>query len=170
MQEGCMHGPYTGKPCEECLKETQAMEESSLKLRTRAQELQRQLDDIVCRGSIALNSGCGTCSKCKLELAVQAQTLKHLEICSNQVGPVEDCPVCVSDEELQSPTFTQPKKCYVCGAPAKQTGLKDHQIQELVNELRDSIQAVTKVQCTREIIHRVVVSYLERYDLRIDKH
>ncbi|MCK5603099.1 hypothetical protein KAR91_14545 [Candidatus Pacearchaeota archaeon] len=47
-------------------------------------------------------------------------------------------------------------------------GLKDHEIQEFVNLLRDKLQPLTKVQSLREIIHNVVVPYLEKKDLRVD--
>ncbi len=48
-------------------------------------------------------------------------------------------------------------------------GLKDHEIQELVNLLRDKIQPLTKVQSLRERIHGIIVPYLERKGLRLDK-
>jgi hypothetical protein len=52
-------------------------------------------------------------------------------------------------------------------------GLKDHEIAELTNKIRDDL--VTKLigyslpQCLRTIISQAVVSYLEEKNLRIDK-
>lgn len=48
-------------------------------------------------------------------------------------------------------------------------GLKDHEIQELVNAIRDKIQPLTTVQCLREMISSTVCEYLESKNLRIDK-
>jgi hypothetical protein len=48
-------------------------------------------------------------------------------------------------------------------------GLKDHEIQELVNLLRDRIRPISEHQCLREFVHGVVTGYLERKGLRIDK-
>lgn len=48
-------------------------------------------------------------------------------------------------------------------------GLKDHEMTLLVNAVRDAVQPYTKLQCTREIVSKAVVRYLEANDLRIDK-
>lgn len=49
-------------------------------------------------------------------------------------------------------------------------GLKDHQIAELISEVRVALEARLKdpPQCLREIIHGAVVGYLEPRKLRID--
>ena len=50
-------------------------------------------------------------------------------------------------------------------------GLKDHEVQELINAVRDSVAAKLPncPQCLREIISGAIVPYLESKDLRIDK-
>lgn len=48
-------------------------------------------------------------------------------------------------------------------------GLKDHEIQELVNALRDKLEPLTPVQALREMISSTVCNYLEENELRIDK-
>ncbi len=48
-------------------------------------------------------------------------------------------------------------------------GLKDHEIQELINAVRDATKPMIPHQCLREVIARAVTTYLESKDLRIDK-
>jgi hypothetical protein len=48
-------------------------------------------------------------------------------------------------------------------------GLKDHEIQELVNLLTAKLRPLTKAQCLREMIHNELVPYLESRGLRIDR-
>ena len=57
-------------------------------------------------------------------------------------------------------------KCAHC---KEKHGLKDHEISILVNNLRDKLQPYVKFQCLREQILRVVIEYLEKEGLRIDK-
>ena len=52
---------------------------------------------------------------------------------------------------------------------AEMRGLKDHEIQELVNAVRDEVQPIATAQCLRELISRAVVQYLEGKGLRRDK-
>jgi hypothetical protein len=49
-------------------------------------------------------------------------------------------------------------------------GLKDHQIAELISEVKGALLPCLKdpPQCLREIIHGAVVGYLEPRKLRID--
>jgi len=51
-------------------------------------------------------------------------------------------------------------------SPAR--GLKDHEISELVNAVRDAVAPVTQHQCSRELISRAVVNYLKSNGLKID--
>ena len=48
-------------------------------------------------------------------------------------------------------------------------GLKDHEIQELVNAIRDNVEPLTKAQQLRERIASATTKYLESKGLRIDK-
>lgn len=48
-------------------------------------------------------------------------------------------------------------------------GLKDNQIQELVNRLRNKLQPLTPHNCLRELISECITEYLETNNLRIDK-
>ena len=48
-------------------------------------------------------------------------------------------------------------------------GLKDHQIQELVNAIRDATAPMIPHQCLREVISSAALRYLEAKGLRIDK-
>jgi hypothetical protein len=48
-------------------------------------------------------------------------------------------------------------------------GLKDHQISELTNAIRDRLRPLIPHQCLREMISSSMVEYLESKDLRIDK-
>lgn len=48
-------------------------------------------------------------------------------------------------------------------------GLTDHQIQELVNVIRDNVEPLTKAQQLREHIASATTKYLESKGLRIDK-
>lgn len=48
-------------------------------------------------------------------------------------------------------------------------GLKDHQIQELTNALRDAVDDYVEVNWIREVIFRTIIEYLEKNNLRIDK-
>lgn len=52
---------------------------------------------------------------------------------------------------------------------AKSAGLKDHEIQELVNLLTAKLRPLIKVQSLREMIHGELVPYLESRSLRIDR-
>lgn len=47
-------------------------------------------------------------------------------------------------------------------------GLKDHEIQELINDVRDELKVYINLQCLRELIAKPVLKYLETKDLRID--
>ncbi len=47
-------------------------------------------------------------------------------------------------------------------------GLKDHEIQELINEIRDSVKVLTDNQSLRERVAGSVMSYLISKNLRID--
>lgn len=47
-------------------------------------------------------------------------------------------------------------------------GLKDHQIQELVNAIRDKVEPLTGIQWTREVISKAVMEYLTDSGLRVD--
>lgn len=53
--------------------------------------------------------------------------------------------------------------------PCSLPGLKDHQIQQLVNAVRDATSPMVPHQCLREVISRTVTEYLEQNGLRIDK-
>jgi hypothetical protein len=48
-------------------------------------------------------------------------------------------------------------------------GLKDHQIQELTNAIRDKLRPLIPHQCLREMISSAALKYLEEKNLRIDK-
>jgi hypothetical protein len=49
-----------------------------------------------------------------------------------------------------------------------QPGLKDHQIAQLVNAVRDEVKVLVPHQCLRQVIADAVVRYLEEAGLRID--
>jgi hypothetical protein len=48
-------------------------------------------------------------------------------------------------------------------------GLKDHEIQELINVLSDELKILTDNQSLRERIAIPMLNYLEKKNLRIDK-
>lgn len=48
-------------------------------------------------------------------------------------------------------------------------GLKDHQIQELINSVRNELKPFIKLESLREFISGAVMEYLEKNKLRIDK-
>ena len=48
-------------------------------------------------------------------------------------------------------------------------GLKDHEIQELVNVIRDEVEGYEETQALREVISGATIRYLESKNLRIDK-
>ena len=47
-------------------------------------------------------------------------------------------------------------------------GLKDHQIQQLVNAVRDAIKPLTPVQSLRDRVDKATLRYLQENNLRID--
>jgi hypothetical protein len=47
-------------------------------------------------------------------------------------------------------------------------GLKDHEIQEMVNAIRDALGPMIRYQCLREVISTAAIKYLTEKDLRID--
>lgn len=58
--------------------------------------------------------------------------------------------------------FTQMKQHIVT------RGIKDHEISELINSIRDAVTPITSHQCLRELIHKAAIGYLESNGLRID--
>lgn len=64
--------------------------------------------------------------------------------------------------------FQCPPQCPSYVEVEDMRGLKDHQIQLLVNAIRDEVQHLTPVQSLRNIIAKAVVKYLEENNLRID--
>lgn len=47
-------------------------------------------------------------------------------------------------------------------------GLKDHQIQELSNHMRNTLKPICGYECLRELINKAICGYLNDNNLRID--
>jgi len=101
-----------------------------------------------CRGSYVFGSDCEHCPKCVKELAR-----------ISTVGTQKPTP-----DVLKQVLLPNVQNC-----TSKLRGLKDHEIQELVTAIRDSMLPVTQFECVRELISYTVTKYLESKGLRIDK-
>lgn len=70
-------------------------------------------------------------------------------------------------------------RCWICNAIIENgvacdeckepRGLKDNEIAELVNAIRDAVAPITKHQCLRELVSKATVNYLKSEGLKIDE-
>lgn len=90
------------------------------------------------------------------------------DICKHGKRTDKGCEECETELMETLRAYTPPKEPPAASAGLPR-GLKDHEIADLTNKLRNGLRPFIPHQCLREVISGILIAWAENNNLRIDK-